>query len=673
MHSRINTEAYAKGAAVLDNVVQLPQGGIKRRGGLEYVDELPVEARLIPFAFSTTQSYLLAFYVDGGVEKMNVYKDGALITNINGSGNDFLAISTTITQAQMLALNWTQSANTLFLVHEDIAPFSIVRGGTDATWTEATLSLKNTPQFDYNDASSPTPTTDVQDITFAGTANGERYRLSLEDVVTEDITWSGIAADNRSRIEDAIRALPNVFPRSDVTVTSTSLQQYVINFAGGAAKDWEDIQVTDPYGDGITMVHTPAGETTGSPRSEDVWSATRGWPRTVTIYEGRFWFGGSKSRPQSLWGTAIGEFSTTMLDFDTGLAYDDDGIDITLDTDQVNAITALHPGRHLQVFTTGGEFAVIARPITPSNIAVINQSRFGSMGLRPLAIDGAVLFIQRTGRALREYLFSDVEQAYTANSLSLLASHLLITPVDADALVGTTDDDANYLYIINTDGTVAVFNTLRDQEVAGWTRFTTAGNFLRVGVDDQTTYFLVERTINTVTKYYLEKYNNDAYMDSSKIYGASGPSFTGLSHLEAETVRVKADGSVLGSEVVASGAITADRASATDAEVGLNFDTIITTLPINLDAKAGDTFMRKNRIVRTTLHLHESQGVLVDGSRLPDRTFGADVLDDPPASFTGIKEIRNLGWSRLKQVSITQVDPVPLTLLGAEFTIKVNH
>ena len=669
--NRVNLDGYKIGAAVLDNVVVLPQGGVQRRPGLEYIDELPSDAKLIPFSFSTEENYLLVFYVETD-EKMKVYKNGTLITDINGSGDDFLTITVvTFTKANILACNWAQSADTLFIVQEDIPPFSIVRGATDALWTQTKITLNNIPKVDFHDVLSPTPTSEVQDISINGISAGERYRLSIEGVTTEDIVFADIAGGpNAERIQTALRGLPIIFPRADLTVAATAPNRFVITFANGLAKNWEPISIVDPYGGGITA--TANSTVDGSPRTEDAWSSTRGWPKTITFHDSRIWFGGSKSLPQSLWATCVSEFTTTTMDFDYGTGFDDEGIGVTLDTDQVNAITGIVSGRHLQVLTTGGEFVAMEHPITPNNVTFTRQSTYGSSSVAPVSIDGATLFMQRTGRALREYLYTDVEQAYTANSLSLLASHILSNPQDMDALVGTSDDDANYVYVVNDDGTVAVLNTLRDMEIAGWTTFSTDGDFLRVGVDDQTTYFLIERVIDGSTVYYLERLNKNCFVDSAVLYVAPHVAlYSGLSHLEGETVRIRSDGLILSDEIVVSGELTADRAAATGAQIGMNFNTTVTTLPLNQETQQGSTVMRKARVVRTTLHLYESLGVLVDGERLADMSFPGTLgaSNDP---FTGLKEIRNLGWGRLQQQTFSQVDPVPMTILGVEYLMKVN-
>ena len=136
-------------------------------------------------------------------------------------------------------------------------------------------------------------------------------------------------------------------------------------------------------------------------------------------------FGGSKSLPNALFASKVDDF----FNFKPGEAFDDDALFVTISTDSVNAITAMRSGRDLQIFTQDAEFFVpqaTLDPITPSNIVIKNATRRGSKeGIKPVSAEGGTLFIQREGKALREFLFSDVDLNYNANNVSLLSSHLL--------------------------------------------------------------------------------------------------------------------------------------------------------------------------------------------------------------------------------------------------------
>ena len=139
--------------------------------------------------------------------------------------------------------------------------------------------------------------------------------------------------------------------------------------------------------------------------------------------------GGSRDLPNALWFSKSGRF----FDFDTGDGLDDEAIAFRLAASDDPAIRALVSGRNLQVFTSVGEWVVTGDPLTPTNIQVEQQSRIGSPRDRqvpPIDVDGATLFVARNGREIREFLFTNIEDAYQATDLALLARHLVVDPVD---------------------------------------------------------------------------------------------------------------------------------------------------------------------------------------------------------------------------------------------------
>jgi hypothetical protein len=134
LRARVDLKARQNALETARNVVCQPQGGVKRRPGTKFINELggtPANGvRLVHFEFSVDDSYMLCFTNT----RMYVFKNKVLITNINGSGDDYLTVSD-ITSARIPTMCWTQSADTLIVVHEDMNPVKIVRGATDATWT----------------------------------------------------------------------------------------------------------------------------------------------------------------------------------------------------------------------------------------------------------------------------------------------------------------------------------------------------------------------------------------------------------------------------------------------------------------------------------------------------------------------------------------------------------
>lgn len=655
--ARLDLKQWYQGVEVGENIDFLPQGGLRRRGGLEYIATADGAGRLIPFIFNTDQKYILLF-TD---QQVKVYRDDALVDTV----------VTPYLEADLFDIDFAQTADTMILVHEDYAPRTLVRGATDADFTLSTITFAYVPQYDFADSSSPTPTSEIQTLTFTGFIEGDTYKINLEGIDTETLTWNASITNVAEDIAEALTDLVNT-PNSGISASGSGAV-VTVTFADAAADAWRlmsgrvIVAVNNDNNNTVAAARTQ----TGVARGEDVWSATRGWPRTVTFHESRLWFGGSAQRPNTLWGSRVNNF----FNFDPGKARADQAIDVTLNTDQINRIQAIASNRTLQVFTIGGEFVArqsTTEPITPENVAITQQTRLGAKKIKPVNIEGTTMFIQRTGKAMHELVFDFGQDAFISGTMTLLSAHLIADPVQMDARRGTSDEDANRIYLVNTDGTVAVLNTLRDQSVSAWSKWTTpggAGLFTSVAVVLEDLYFIVKRVINGSTVYYLEKSNTAIYTDSAKQYTALGSAtLTGLSHLEGETVRVKGDGAVLGSEVVASGSVTADR-SITNGEAGLHFAPTITTMPAVQDMGAGFNLDDEKRITNCTLDVYETLGLYVNGTLIPDRTFGEGILDTTPTPYTGRKNVRLLGWSKRNQVTITQMDPLPMTIRALNLEI----
>ena len=482
LKSRIDIDQYYNSLEQARNVVIQPQGGITRRPGLQYISTIPSAAtpqsgcRLVPFEFSTTQSYMLLFVHN----RMYIYKDKVLQTNINGTGNDYLV--TTITSAMIGTIDYAQSADTLIVVQEDMAPKKISRGASHTTWTIADISFEYTPKYAFslstsNPSATLTPSAVDGNITL--TAGSSVFASGNVDDYVEAADGIG-----RARITRFVSG----------TVVEAIVEIPFFNTSAIASGSW--FLETDYV---------------------DVWSATYGYPRTVTFHEGRLYFGGSKSRPNTIFASRVGRF----FDFNPGESLDDDAIEVTLNTGQVNAVTGLFSGRDLQIFTKGGEFFLPQSdldPITPSNVVIQGATKRGSKeGIKPVGAESGTMFIQRSGKSLREFLFSDVELSYISNNISLLSSHLLVTPTDLALRKATSTDDGDLLLIVNTDGSLATYSILRGQNVIAPSLSSTDGDFINVAVDVDTIYFVIKRTVNSNTVYYVETFNDDNTTDSNKL------------------------------------------------------------------------------------------------------------------------------------------------------------
>lgn len=544
LNARIDLETYYNGLQQAENVIILPHGGVRRRPGLSKITDGTISgtvARIEPFVFSSTQTYLLLFRENA----IDIFKDGVLQST---------EVTTYNTEAIIKDLDVIQSADTVIITHEDFLPSQLQRQGSDTMWGFSTISLTNIPTFDFGSGAEP------------------------------------------------------------------------------------------------------------------VWSVTRGYPRTCTFHGGRLWFGGSKSKINSVWGSVSNDF----FNFNVGTGQPDEAIFDTLDTDQFNQINGIFSGRNLQIFTAGGEFYNSSAPIIPEDSVWNRQTSYGSIRIRPISVDGSTLYVDASTRTIRSFLFSFNEDSYVSQNASLLSTHIINDVQAMSTIRGTVADVSDFIYIVNGDGTVAVKNTLRLENIAGWTNFTTQGNFKDIAVVGKEVYFVVERN----GTYFIELLKEDTYTDHNVTY--SGTTTTTITTdfndtIASETFRVIAEGSIQPNQIPTSDGANLNHIEireTTQAEVGLDYTVTVETMPLNASTNEGQIVNLRKRVLRVIIHMYESLGVQVGGAYLGSRTFPV-LLDSQATPFSGIKEIYTLGFvDRLATVVVSQTDPLPFTLLSIDTEIE---
>ncbi|WP_137179449.1 hypothetical protein [Roseomonas sp. AR75] len=522
--------------------------------------------------------------------------------------------------AEMLPqIAFTQNADTLLLFHPDMFPKRITRT-SDVDWTIADFDFVRPPFHLF------TPGIAIQASGTSGavtlTAAGDVFR------------WQHVGA----RFKIGGRR---------VMITA------VAGVSQAAALVEDTLADTNP-----TLDYTEAA-----------FSDARGWPVCGCFHQARLVLGGSRELPNRLWLSRTGDLG----DFDPGTGLDDEGIDFALLSDQVNAIRGVFSGRHLQVFTSGAEWMVTGDPLTPASIQLSRQTRIGSPVDRmvpPVDVDGSTVFVARSGRAVHEFAYTDVADAYQANDLALVARHLVQTPRSM-----AYDQTERLLHMVMADGSIATLTLYRAEQVIAWTRQETQGAFRAVGETDGRVFAVVERD----GTHRLERFDATLALDAALSGTAALPqdSWSGLDHLEAREVGVLADGAPRGMAVVANGRITLDPPAGSVA-AGLTFAHVIEPLPPQLAIGAG-AGAAPLRLVSATFRVLATPALSVDLGRglqpVPFRRLDTALLDAAPAPFTGDVTLRALGWRRDALAPLWRVEgdtPLPLTLLSVTTDTRMN-
>jgi len=658
--------------------------------GFQLIQETGVDSdcKLEDFSVEDDRHYLIEFTRD------NIAIFRSQLVGLNIQTTRVADIKPTYDSTVDVSTVRTAQIENVMLVFGNFEPIRLVNIGTDADWVIDNIPFLNVPQYDFDDAQSPTPVNEIQVMTLGHTGSGQwkrgdRFEVDIEGILSKSISYAGDStADEQAatvfNIQKNLQEMP-VFGETGVAVARTGTREYTITISGESTKDFElfSAYVTEGSTDHeIEFTKTQSG----SPRKEDVWSATRGYPISACFYEGRLVLGGTQAKPQSIFMSKTGAF----FDFDIDDGDDDEAIFATISSRKLNDIVDVYPGRNLQIFTSGAEFAVTSRPVTPSSINIQPQTSHGANNVEVQDVDGSTIFVDRHGKSLLSFLYSFNEDAYTTDDRSVLASHLINQPVDMALLAGTASDDANWLFIVNTDGTATILNTLRSQDINGFTSWSTSGDIKSVCVVDDQLFMTVERTVNSVAKLFIERWDFTYLMDCSIKSVQVGGDIDGLDHLNGESVKVitregyldKNEGYVLSSYTVASGEIALDASeqySLTTYEVGLPFVPTIKPMPLNTNIGSGQNQMRLKKIVRMNVRVYESSGIYIDGIPVPIRSFGEAGITSPltPESIVPtsgiIEDVYDInGWGREVIPTITCPDPTPMHIQMIEYEIEGN-
>jgi hypothetical protein len=401
---------------------------------------------------------------------------------------------------------------------------------------------------------------------------------------------------------------------------------------------------------------------TWSLESEE-WSAARGFPRTITLFSQRLFYGGTASSPLKVWGSRLGSFEDFGLGTD-----DDDSVEFQPTSSEGNVFQWMAGENDLLIGTAREEFvatgATGSSTITPTSIQVTTPTRYGSARVRPIRVGNAVVFVQQGAVILRQFVFNEEVDTRTAEDLTILAEDITTSGIRDIAYQQIPD---TVIWIVLNDGTLLSATYLRDQNVIGWVKHRTSdGTFKSVaiipnGSEDQV-WFSVERNGANLVEYLgtADGFYTKLQLDSSVVYsGASTTTLTGLTHLEGKTVQVLGNGAVYLDAVVSGGSITVSPA-VTRAEVGIGFSPTITTL--RPGTERSPTLGLTTNNLRVVLSVLSSINVLVNGERINFRD-PPQAMDNPTQLFTGDKVYYgDRGDGDQHELVITQDQPLPITL-----------
>lgn len=651
-----------------------------------------------------------------------------------GTAASVYEIASPFTESMLYDIQFTQSADVMYIVQETLQPRKLSRTG-HTSWTLSTVEFQNGPYLDDNETAT----------TFTSSASGVGAGRTLTASST-----TGINNGTGFLSTDVGRSVRMKDGWGIITAyTSTTVVTWEIKLDIGSAAATTDWAL-------------------------GAWSNDTGYPKTVSFFEQRLVFGGSTNFPQTIWASESGFYEH----FHRGAGDPADAFIYTIAANKVNVIRWLAPARDLIVGTAGGEFKVgrpTGEPLQPDNVQITQQTTYGGWNTQPIQIGNAVLFLQRQRKKIREFSYRFEDDAYQAPDMTLLAEH--ITGNGINDVDYAQEPDSIY-WAIRDDGTLLGMTYQRQEDVVAWHRHILGGSYKLTfnGASDVTdsgtdpnyngyititthglstgdevvysagggtkiaglveggTYYvykkdannielassydqaidrtvlqindglgsshtltakaqaksvstiaeatenqvwlIVRRRINGNIVQYVEYLDPLIKLDSglSGVVNGDSTSITGLDHLEGEEVQILIGDAVYPNQTVTNGAISVNLPANTSyksIEIGLGYTSRIKTMRVEAGSQAGTAQGRKKRYNEVMIRLHKTVGIIINGDQLPFRTSSTPMGQNIP-EFTGDKRVLNLGWDRDGQIEIKQEQPLPMTVLGITGTLVTS-
>lgn len=726
LKGRVDNQAYYKAYDTGVNMLPFPEGGITFRPATVFVNEVKDSTKttiLVSFRFSTIQNYILEF----GDQYVRFYRNRGLIE----SGGSAYEVATPYLEADLRELYFFQSADVLYICHNDYQPRKLIRT-SDTSWSLDLFEFEEMPYYPIN---STATTISVS----SGVATASASLFTADDV------GRGIRIKDGSAWRYGTIDVYNSATSVDVTLNDTG--------AISATTDWR----LGAFGGG------------------------EGWPAIGTIYEERIVFGNTANQPSTIFGSVTGDFDNFRPSSpDDGVVADDDGFVFTILNDQVNAISWFSGGRILLIGTTGGEYSLTGgsssgyAPITPSNITIKRESNYGSPRfLKAHRIGNAVLYPSQSATKVREIFYEFGIDSYISRDTTIFNNHVLKSGIIDSTYIQEPDP---YLWTCLDNGELVGMVYERTQEIEGWHRHIIGGTDVSVkslasiprpadNRDDL--WMIVSRTVNETTKQYIEymselyedvsaplenvsdsyyekyldscisydgfldadlnfsdttgsitvtasssvfvsgdvgnqiKINNNggkatitAYSSGTSVtatvnttlqssnvtvgnWSLAAKSFSGLDHLEGETVGVQADRAIADDNIVSGGGVElSDFASVV--HIGLKYSSDITFL-LPEEPQLGTIQGREKSVARFFAYLTNTYGMKINDLQTDETdtvkflkfpfTFGT-----PPMPITGLICFHPpSGYTRDSQLKIVHDIPAPFTLNYIIQELDVNE
>lgn len=458
--------------------------------------------------------------------------------------------------------------------------------------------------------------------------------------------------------------------------------------------DWFEISTPFPAdyayaesSNGTASRTIPPGPSTPTSKwAHALFSYAEGWPEHGAFWRERLVL----ARDRSVAMSVVGDFENFAKKID-GEVTPDAAIVQTLNARRINRIVWLVEADELVLGTNGDEWVIGpiqgSEAVGPANIRAASRTANGSRPIQPVLVGTRILFVQNSGRKVRDYVYDYASDNYESTDTTKLADH-----ITASGIVDMTyqQEPHSIIWCARADGVLAALTYDREvqrSDVYGWHLHQMVNGIVESvecmpapggGADDL--WLIVRRNIGGQWRRYVEWLNPPLgdeqdhreafYVDSGATYnGPEATTISGLGHLEGQTVDILADGATHPQRVVTGGQVLL-QVPASIVQVGLPAPCEMITMPLEAGAADGTAQGKVKRITNMVFRLLRTLGGKYGSATGQPQEIQfrrpANPMDQAPPLFTGDTE--SLAWpagsERQAQVRYLNDQPLPVTLLA---------
>jgi hypothetical protein len=515
MYGRVTVDAYYNGLKTARNTITYPQGAIGKRFGTIFDAEVSgitdyKEAYFETFTYNAECVYVLIIVPDN----ILIYLEGVLIFQVNATG---------ITAPMMPLIDSTTIETNFRITSSAFVPQDLVRTNepanvivsvttTEITLTNGTAGSIITP-VSFTES---TPGGIIQ--TSPQILKEEVYFLRTSDTAPFSTTTAVLyltASDAKHEVNPIL-----ITSAGTGTTTAFILNAWSLNVV--SFKNFPVFDFNDPGVDYSTSTFTPAAEsgynititaTLGTPftpamqggefagnggvcriavylsptgiavdiitpfpnldpipgtdvfLAEPAWSDARGWPSKCSSFQNRAVFANTRSLPNGLWLSVTNDYN----DFDGLELLDDNSIFWYPSSDNVNVVNFIVPYRSLTIHTNSGIYSTplaFEQAATPATFSMTLQDSVAATNVQPRSIDNQIVVI--SGNDVHSMIWDGFNSAYTSTIASIASEHLVKNPHDEAGYTDKNRAGSRYMFIVNGDGGMVIYQTLTSENVSGF-------------------------------------------------------------------------------------------------------------------------------------------------------------------------------------------------------------